>query len=398
MSLYTFYPHALRRFWIIAFAAAMLLACSGRMQEHTTEGIRAFYFWQTSLSNLPWNDSAFQSMNIRRIYCRFFDVGWSAEANAPVPMAPLAVYYNAWPRSHELVPVVFITNETFKNIDANQIDGLAKNVHARIMRHITLLLVENSELVYHTNHELWWEQNPYQMKSRHFNELHRYDSLTQAAFKSVTEIQFDCDWTASTRDKYFKFLEMIKNLFSDKLVSSTIRLYQYKYPEQAGVPPVKRGMLMCYNAGDVRDADARNSIFDKREIMSYLETSRPYPVPLDYALPIFRWALLYQNQTLRKILPADDILSNYKDNLTAVDENTYSVKQDFVYGYTEQSTLLRAGDQIRIESPDATDVRETAAWLRGHKNNPQAGISLYHLNEYDLQRYSKEIEAVFNSF
>ena len=91
--------------------------------------------------------------------------------------------------------------------------------------------------------EYWGEdRDPYRILSRDFQEQQRRDSLYNAQVAVFKEVQFDCDWTESTRVQYFAFLRESRKLFSGWRVSSTVRLYQYKYPEKAGVPPIERGM------------------------------------------------------------------------------------------------------------------------------------------------------------
>jgi hypothetical protein len=371
----------------------VLFSCGRKKSEGPSQGKRAFYYWQTSLYSFDWNDTTFQKLNVGKIYYRFFDVDWSDESNSAVPVAPLDYSYTYnWNTKAEVVPVVYITNETFRNLDVKESAELAKQVHHKILSMMSGLLA--SDVSYEVD-EGYWQQDPYLMKSKDFREHSRYDSLYQERLNSVKEIQFDCDWTATTKDKYFAFLEAAAKLFRDKTISSTVRLYQYKYPKEAGVPPVKRGMLMCYNAGDARDKNASNSIFDKREVMSYIEDA-DYPLPLDYALPVFEWALLYQNGKLTRILPAT-ILEEYSTYLEG-EGPKYRVATEFVFGYTANSVLLRMGDEIRLESPDMNSVIETAEFLGENKNNKEAVITLYHLNQHDLQKHSKDIESIFSRF
>lgn len=290
------------------------------------------------------------------------------------------------------MPVVFITNETFKNLNVPQSKELAHHVHNKLTGMLSSLL--NQDAGYFLD-DGYWQQNPFLMRSKDFREHPRYDSLISARMKSVKEVQFDCDWTESTRDKYFAFLEECNRLFEEKLVSSTIRLYQYKYPEKAGIPPVKRGMLMCYNAGDVRDPKGGNSIFELDEVMKYLEDGE-YKLPLDYALPIFEWVLLYQNGEIKQILPYS-FLSDYGILLDG-DYPNFKVNTDFTFGDRANSILIRKGDNIRVESPDKGEVIKLAAYLGRNKNNSDASITLYHLSHDAIQKYSKEIEAIFDSF
>lgn len=374
------------------------LACSNDKPVKSASAIHAFYYWQTSLYTFDWNDSLYQSMDVSKVYYRFFDVGWSEEAHAPIPISPLDVEVYNWETRAEVVPVVFITNETFKNLSREQSTNLARQVHKKVMAQLNELLMNSGNYALPTeNEEDYWKHNPYGVQSKNFDEQKKRDSLYVAKMKTIREIQFDCDWTPSTKDKYFTFLEEAKKLFKEQVISSTIRLYQYKYPKQAGLPPVKRGMLMCYNAGNVKDAKTRNSIFDKKEIMAYLEASE-YPIPLDYALPVFQWALLYHDNELQRIFSTTDLLQDYQAHFNSMPDNRLEAVDDFVYGYSSNSIFVRKGDEIRLESPNMQEVAEVAAWLSEHKNNKEAILSLYHLNTYDLKKHSQAIKAIFSSF
>jgi hypothetical protein len=370
-------------------------SCRNNAYEGSLSDVNAFYFWQTSLNTFDWQDSTFKALNTKKIYYRFFDVDWSAESGNPVPVSPLEGSYSCRCETHaEVVPVVFIANETFANLSLDESKRLAKNVHRKVLRQLPgILMTKGRQDIIE---QRWWQQDPYQVKSRKFDEQRRYDSLYQAKMKQLREVQFDCDWTASTRDKYFAFLEESKRLFKEQLITSTVRLYQFKYPKDAGVPPVSRGMLMVYNAGNVRDLNEVNSIFNKKQVMSYLKAGQ-YPLPLDYALPLFEWALIFREGQLLDIVSASD-LAHYNNNFETSSANRFKVANDFVFGFTAKSILIRKGDEIRIESPDMDDVKETAAWLSEHRNNKDAILTLYHLNNHDIQKNSKEIEDIFNSF
>jgi hypothetical protein len=380
----------MRLFPLILFSL-LLIGCTDK-PDHTNTA-RGFYYWQTTLYEFDWNDSVYQSMDVQKVFYRFFDVAWSTDAQAPVPVSPLIAGYTNWVPQKANVPVIFITNETFKNLDREKSVQLARQVHRKVMMQVSSVMANNEYSDYYN----WSDSPPYQIRSDSFNEIARHDSAFNARMKLFTEIQFDCDWTKTTRENYFAFLEESKKLFTGQQVTSTIRLYQYKYPKEAGIPPVSRGILMCYNAGDIRDPETRNSIFDKDEIVSYLEDVDAYPVPLDYALPIFQWALLFKDNKLTDILPTSVIYDNIT-NLTTDDSVNFTVQEEFVYGFTDDGIFIRSGSTLRVESPDLNDVNDVAVWLGKHKNNPEAILTLYHLNTYDLQKHSKEIEGIFNSF
>lgn len=378
--------------YVIPVALVCCLACSSGGNSASTQ--RAFYYWQTSLENFYWGDSTYQAMNVQRVYLRMFDVDWDEGMQMTTPVSPLQYRYSYWDNTKEAVPVVFITNRTFKKLTKEQSVELAHQVHRKVVNMMGSLLSAHS-VPYNDQYD---PQDPYRVYSRDFREQARYDSTYQATMKLMKQVQFDCDWTESTKDNYFAFLETCVSLFKDQLVSSTIRLYQYKYPDKAGVPPVKRGMLMCYNAGNIKDPDTKNSIFDKKEIKSYLEGA-DYSLPLDYALPVFEWAVLFQNGKFKAILSAEDLRDNYSNFLQLQDDGVTSLATDyFTYGDDYNGIYIRMGDEIRFESADLADVQEVASWLADNKNNKEAVLTLYHLNSYDLQKHSKEIEGVFNSF
>ena len=106
---------------------------------------------------------------------------------------------------------------------------------------------------------------------------------------AIHEIQFDCDWTQSTKEKYFKFLRHFRQLQNDPTfqLSATIRLHQIKFANQTGVPPVNRGMLMFYNMADLESIKTPNSILDLEVAHQYIDSQTTYELPLDFALPIF---------------------------------------------------------------------------------------------------------------
>jgi hypothetical protein len=156
-------------------------------------------------------------------------------------------------------------------------------------------------------------------------------------------------------------------------------------------------MLMCYNAGDVRNIKTRNSIFDRAEIMSYLKGSEKYPLPLDYALPVFEWAVLYRDSVFKTIVPVRSLQGNEDRLLTDRSGGYAVVDQDFVLGYTAQGLYLRKGDIIRYERPSIRDVGEVAGWLSKDKNNEEATLTFYHLNNDDLE-YAAKLEEMYRSF
>ncbi len=373
----------------------LLIGCSGS-EKKTGPGAkhRGFYYWQADASNFDWDNPAYRALGVDRLYVRLFDVDWSDEAGAAVPVGATNFYYASMDDIPEIIPVVFITNETFLHLDSVGVKQLARNIHRKMLAGLHMLW--NSSTVEARMFD-FPETGPYRQKSKRLRDLHERDSIYTARWASIKEIQFDCDWTKSTHDNYFTFLRECRKVFEGKQLSSTIRLYPYKYARKAGVPPVDRGMLMCYNAGDVRNIKTSNSIFDRAEIMSYLKSAEKYPLPLDYALPVFEWAVLYRDSVFKTILPVKSLHDNYERFISNQPGGYAVVDRDFVLGYTAQSLYLRKGDIIRYEQPSITDVGEVAGWLSEYKNNEEATLTFYHLNNDDLQ-YAAKLEEMYRSF
>ena len=102
-------------------------------------------------------------------------------------------------------------------------------------------------------------------------------------FFAIKEIQIDCDWTDSTRNRFFRFTRTLGKLAhaEHSLISATIRLHQIKYFERTGIPPVDRGVLMFYNMGKLAAASERSSIFNTEDAEKYTSRLSQYPLPMD---------------------------------------------------------------------------------------------------------------------
>ena len=107
---------------------SFLAACkSGSGSKYDRK--HAFYFWT---GNFIFNST--DSLNLaktetQKIYVKLFEVVF--EGDKPQPSS--AVYFNDPVPSHlEMVPTVFITNETFKSIDSTGVDSLSQNVFLRL--------------------------------------------------------------------------------------------------------------------------------------------------------------------------------------------------------------------------------------------------------------------------
>ncbi|MFZ4633852.1 MAG: hypothetical protein ACOYNO_06565 [Saprospiraceae bacterium] len=197
----------------------------------------------------------------------------------------------------------------------------------------------------------------------------------------------DCDWSADTRVAFFSYLEQLKlQLPAQTALSATIRLHQYKFPDKTGVPPVDSGMLMAYNTGNVEHFAAGHSIYRTQDAEKYWNgTRKPYPLPLDLALPVFSWTLLYRDSLLHKIVPglvAEALSDTARYGCLAVEANVgrYVVrKETFLEGH-----YLRPGDLLRTET-----VTPDLLWQIAHQARvqPWRHVAFYQLDAATIRQF-----------
>ena len=334
----------------------LLLILSCKKQEISV--IPAFYFWQSGFNLSEQEEESLEVLCVKKLYVKFFDVGWDAGSGQPVPLATLS-FKEKIPDATQLIPVVFITNETFEKLGVKN-DTAIKLLAFKIARKIEYLVETNN--------------------------------LT-----SPKEIQLDCDWTETTEQSYFFLIEAIKNFpaFKQMKWSATIRLHQIKYFEKTGVPPVDRGTLMFYNMGDIENVNTKNSIFEANIALQYIENINEYPLPLDVAIACFSWGLLFDEGKLLKIfypLYKEDMADSLFINS---EESIYITKKNFYF----EGQFLVEGNTIKLETQTAESSLAAAKLLNEHLKSADRTVILYHLDQNIIKHYTNEnFEAIYSSF
>ncbi|MEM9929887.1 MAG: hypothetical protein AAF840_08725, partial [Bacteroidota bacterium] len=285
----------------------LILSCFRCSEAPDTPLITTFYHWETILAPDSTAKKLLSNYACDRLYVKAFDVAWQASRPEPTALVQMRDT-TALPT---LVPVVFITNEVFKNEPQAQLIDLADNIVGLV------------------------------------------EELFPADFP---ELQIDCDWTARTQVPYFVFLKAVQARLGPRALTCTVRLHQYRDVKEQGVPPVTRATLMAYNVGDLNLWATDNSIIDTTILKHYLAGTAPYPIQLDLALAVYDWAAVYRRQNLAYLIN-EPLLTELQDSvrfLELTDEGLrYEVRQstylDGIYLYT--------GDRIRREvaSPDMVD-------------------------------------------
>ncbi len=318
--------------WLLLPVVIGLWACGRDNDRHVTP---AFYHWKT---RLPAGEAA-RPVGAQRLYVRAFDIDRDEQRQDAVPLAIVEGSRHAGLSAQD-VPVVFITHRTFISLDSQQLRQLAVRTIDKLQ-------------------SLWPVWPP-------------------------AELQFDCDWTPASREAYFAFLRHIRQLSGPSVpLSATIRLHQYRQPQQTGLPPVDRGMLMYYNMGEIRRWEEPNSILNNPVGRQYLQADSPYPLPLDLALPLFSWAVVFRDGELsRLITEADEESLRTSPGFRPLGNNRY---ERTVAGYWKGYYLYR-GDQLRLEQVTAPELLTAAKDLRQVVNTDSFHLAFFHLDSTLIDR------------
>ena len=231
-----------------------------RPQDKSLEQCNSVYYWRTDL-RLDSTERVFlKQYDIKKVYCRYFDVVMGDSSIGPRPNATIS-FSDSLPDGIEIIPTIYITEDCMHK----PYKDLAEKVVQRI---------------------------------RQMNETNNINN--------VHEIQIDCDYTSKSRATYYQFLETIKSQLSTihYQLSTTIRLHQLSMP----VPPVDYGVLMVYNTGDPRKWQERNPILDYRDVYPYLNKLAQYQLPLAAAYPVYQWIRNIQNVRIEHTVEAAELL------------------------------------------------------------------------------------------
>lgn len=328
----------------LLFLLSFLLACNS---EPPPPAEPSFYFWKTKLKISQSENALLDSVGAKKLYVKFLDIARDEPTGLPVPSAMLELADTQFLAGKKIVPCVFITNETFRGLDDPAIEDFSKKT-AHLLGELAASFPKNPLL----------ENSP--------------------------EIQFDCDWTASTCDQFFQFLKKVKTHLPPTVrLSATVRLHQFRSPAATGVPPVERGMLMFYNTGDIENWETENSIFSIAEAEKFVpRAAKKYPLPLDLALPAFSWTVVFRDGEFFKILPNRRHASDFSGSkfFKQLKTNRFEVvSETFCDGI-----FLRAGDLLRVEEVSPEVLREAADLSRRVPFDGFRSVAFFHLDSAGL--------------
>lgn len=315
----------------------VLLACQNSKEKPDIN----FYYWKTIFRLDSTEKKALTYLETKKLYLRLFDIDYHPEKGAiPVGIAEIIDTTSTF----DVVGVVFITNRTMIQIPSDRIEDLAE----KIFRKISL----------------------------------------QTQKMPLKELQLDCDWSERSQKNFFVLCKALKKRFQSKHIpiSATIRLHQYKYTKETGIPPVDAGVLMLYNVGDINGSATENSILELKKVEQYLDVHQKYPLKLRVALPIFGWGIVQrEGKTVHLLsqISEQDLMANA--NSKKITKNTYQVSKNHYFG----GVYLYEQDVLRWESVDV-EILEKLTSLVARKILTKE-IILYHLDSKNLtqKKYEK---------
>ena len=327
----------------------MWIGCSQKPIEEFS-----FYYWKTTYVINKTEQLALKNNKTKRIYFRLCDVEMSYDRK---PHPKNVILWNSKPDSTiNYIPVLFIKNDVFENLTKTSELGKTIKINQTLIADLA-------------------------------NKIHRLAKSTmEYEGMQLKELQLDCDWNATTKDAFFYCLESIKKQNPDLILSATVRLYQLKHSALAGIPPIDKAVIMCYNMGDMHNAKGGNSIYDLDIIEQYLDQEQEYQnIPISFALPIYSWYLAYRNDQFKGIvreLSKDEL----KANFIKTDNTHYKCNTNELSKYN-----LQAGDILRYEEATTKQLNLGKKMLENKLPSWNGEIIFFDLDSSSLIQYDKKI-------
>lgn len=296
-----------------------------------------FYYWRSTFGLNQEESKLLKQSKVENLYTRFFDIQKSGNNYEAVGILKRK---DTSKINKIIVPVVFITNETWYKISKQDVTLLAQKTFDQV------------------------------------NEISK-----KMNFDLANEIQIDSDWTKGTKDDYFLYLKEIQRI-SKREITSTLRLHQVRDKKTMGIPPVKKLYLMCYSTSSPLEKSDKNSILDLKLLKSYLSNIEDYPLKLDIALPIYSWAIVTNHLGKHKLINAIKTSDLENPNFEKLGKNNYKVlKDDFYFGM-----YLNKGFDIKVEEISESDIEESINFIDSKLKYPYQ-IIYYHLDSQLTQHY-----------
>ncbi len=325
-----------KTFIIATISLVFLCSCGGDDKPQTPPTHRGVYHWKTTYNPTAWEKLWMKNHNVDRLYIKLFDVEVGNKANeTDWKMVPVAttVFKQKLPKDMEVIPVIYITVDAIRALDADAWSWGDKERYAKlIVKRIDDMMAEHYE-------------------------------------GTIREVQLDCDWTQQTEHAYFMLARQMRGLLHKQgiTLSGTLRFHQLRevqFPStndwgETDSIPFDRSLLMCYNTGRLQDHNTKNSILDFDDVKPYLKQYHSDNLPrTDVAYPVYTWGVDFDDEG------------------------------NFVRLVNSQQIIEEKCHNLRVETGEPREIRKTQRALP-ILDSTHTTI-LYHLDSLNLSRYSYE--------
>ena len=299
-------------------AVAALPGCGDRIENSAdVVPVNSIYHWKTVFELDSAELDFLKKHDIGRVYVRMFDVVPEYDfLNSTTDVVPIATtkFVSPVPAGVEIVPVTYITIEALRAMEGRE-------------EEFATLMVERM------------------LAMCSYNECGK-----------INELQLDCDWTTATKESYEKVCGVVKELLDAKgiALSITVRLHQLR----ENPPPADSGVLMLYNTGALKRPETENSILSYADVEMYVRPTE-YPIPLDYAYPIFGWGVKFADSKFVSIVSYD-------------------------------SDEMSENEHIRYERPRVCTIFAVKELVEKNLGKPARGNILYHLDYSQFKNYTDD--------
>lgn len=353
--------HNLTRKIISVIGIVLALTACSRKGKLASDDVshRSVYYWKTNFEIFNADSLFLQEHSIDRIYLRMFDVdaqyNYSVDLLQTIPIATTK-FSSSKPDGVEIVPTVFITLDALRDSKGSEAE-----LAARIVKRVLNMC---------SYHDL----------------------------EPVQEVQFDCDWTESTRPEFDNLCKAAKKILHEQgiALSGTIRLHQVAQAEY----PFDKGVLMLYNTGAIKDPETSNSIISYDDVNKYLgvksrikkfqEARKHNCQIIDFAYPTFSWGVAFdRNGNFDGIIPILDYEA--RPELEKIKEGVFRVKELMSF---KGGMYLFSGETIRAEYSDFSEVKKVKRLVESTLGTSGSNI-IFHLDSRNLSKYEgHEIETI----
>jgi len=146
---------------------------------------------------------------------------------------------------------------------------------------------------------------------------------------------------------------------------------------------------MYYNMGKI-DCGQGNSILDNSVGELYLGNLKSYPLPLDWALPTFYWAIRCENEQVISLMSKTSREELQPPYFSPISQDHFQVERDHNF----RGVWLEKGQVLKVEESTMADLRLALKLLEKYADNSPRKIYLFDLDSLNIVKYNQFIHEV----